>query len=92
METYIAQNVSGNQQIQLAAANMQDARSQMEARVQASDDTSVRYTIPEQPPVLQAEATTSLISASGVLLGCLVFLVVAEQKLRSYCKGTRGEK
>jgi hypothetical protein len=93
MNMYLAkvETSSGSQQIKLSAANIQDAKSQLESNTQAAIDRPVHYTIEEQTQTLQPEATSSLLNASGALLGCVVFLVVAEQKLRRYCKDMRGQ-
>ncbi len=89
MKTYLAliETVSGNQHIQLAAANTQDARSQVEARVQAAGDTSVRYTIQEQLTVQAPETMSALLNASGGLISCILALAIAEYRLRRYFKG-----
>jgi hypothetical protein len=89
MKTYIAQleTASGSQQIQLAAANIQDAQSQLEVRSQSVVDAPVRYTIQEQVPAQLPDTTAAFLNASGGLLACIFVLVVAEYKIRRYFKG-----
>jgi len=94
MNVYLAkvESSSGYQQIKLSAANIQDAQSQLESQTQATQDGPVHYTLQEQPQAVMPETASSLLNASGALLGCIVFLVVAERKLRTYCNDMRGQK
>jgi hypothetical protein len=88
MKTYLAQieTPSGVQQTQLVAININDAKAQIDARLNSSRDESVRYTIQEQPPIQRSDTDMALLNASGGLFGCLLLLVVADYQLRRYFK------
>jgi hypothetical protein len=89
MKTYLAtiETPAGTQTIQLAAANLQDAQYQVEASKQSNTQSTYHYTIQQVSPLQSPEVISGLASATGGLLCCLVFLAVAEYKLRKYFKG-----
>ena len=91
MKTYIAQiqTVSGTQQIQLAAANIQDAQSQLESKAQTFTDIPARYSIQEQPAALAPNAVSGLLGASGGMFACIVALIIAVHHIERHCKELR---
>ncbi len=93
MKTYIAkiETSQGSQQTQLAALNIQEAQKQIEALTKTGGDTTVRYSIQEQPARLEPDMTSVLLNASGGMVACIVILIVANQYLRRhFLDGMRG--
>lgn len=78
---------AGTQTIQLAAANIQEAQSTVEARAQSVDQDNYHYSIRQVTPMQSPEFISGLMNATGALVGCLVFYVVAIYRVRKYFKG-----
>ena len=89
MNTYVAQveTISGKQQLQIAAANIQDAQAQLEVLAQRAPEGVIRYTIQGAQPAASPEAIGGLVDASMGLFACLILFVITEYKLRRYFKG-----
>jgi len=91
MKTYIAQiqTVSGTQQIQLAAANIQDAQTLLESKTQTFTDMPVRYSLQEQAPAVASDAVSGLLGASGGMFACIVILILGVRWVDRHCEDMR---
>jgi hypothetical protein len=88
MNTYIAkiETADGTQNIKLAAVSQEQASQMVEQRAQASTTGSFRYTLAEQSPLQSPETFSHLMNASISLFSCVVFLIVADYKIKKWLK------
>jgi hypothetical protein len=91
MKNYIVKTDSptGSQLIQLAASNIQDVQSQIKAMTKANGESSVRYSIQEQPSALDPGSTAALLEASGGMLLSIVVLVICVHYINRHFKDLR---
>jgi hypothetical protein len=89
MNTYVAQveTSSGAQQFYLAAANIQDAQTQVEAVAKRMPEGAIRYTIQYAQPALSPKSTDALVDATIGLFACFIVGAIALYKVRLYFKG-----
>ena len=89
MITYAAtiESPSGKEIVQQVAVTFEDAAENIGGQSRTVSTGSPHYAIQVHPSLQSPEVFTGLLSATGSLIACLVLLVAAEYKLRTWLKG-----